>query len=212
VLNSATNPVFASIFSRESAVGSAKESVMGNLFAANIDNGWGAGGWGVVGTGLGGGGTGEDTIGIGRYGTLGGRGYGPGSGDGPGSGYGPGGGGLRPHHTISPSVIPGTVTTRGTLDKEIVRRVVHLHMNEVKYCYDKELVRKTGLEGRVSVQFIIAANGQVINSFMNSTTMNNVNVEKCVIDAVKRWQFPSPAGGGIVIVSYPFNFTAGSGN
>jgi TonB family protein len=82
----------------------------------------------------------------------------------------------------------------------------------VKYCYDKELVRKTGLEGRVSVQFIIAANGQVINSFMNSTTMNNVNVEKCVIDAVKRWQFPSPAGGGIVIVSYPFNFTAGSGN
>jgi hypothetical protein len=42
--------------------------------------------------------------------------------------------------------------------------------------------------------------------------MNNLHVEKCVVDAVKRWEFPKPTGGGIAIVSYPFNFMAGSGS
>jgi hypothetical protein len=39
--------------------------------------------------------------------------------------------------------------------------------------------------------------------------MGNLRVENCVVQAVRRWEFPKPLGGGIVIVSYPFNFTAG---
>jgi TonB family protein len=74
------------------------------------------------------------------------------------------------------------------------------------------LVRTAGLGGRVSVQFLIAGTGQVINSFIQSTTMNSVRVEKCVVDAVNRWEFPKPTGGGIAIVSYPFNFVAGNGS
>jgi hypothetical protein len=42
--------------------------------------------------------------------------------------------------------------------------------------------------------------------------MNDVRVESCVVSAVKRWDFPKPTGGGIAIVSYPFNFVAGAGN
>jgi hypothetical protein len=34
--------------------------------------------------------------------------------------------------------------------------------------------------------------------------MNNPNVEQCIAQAVRRWEFPKPQGGGIVIVSYPF--------
>jgi len=202
LLNSATSSPFASILGRGSAVGDAKEDIMGNLLAANIDNGFGTGGWGVVGTGNGGGGTGWGTLGTGNFNTLGGRGY----------GHNPGGGELRRHIARAPSVIPGVATTRGSLDKEIIRRVVRLHMNEVKYCYDQELVRKPGLEGRISVEFIISGVGQVISSILQSTTMNNVRVESCVVGAVKRWPFPKPTGGGIAIVSYPFNFVSGGGN
>jgi hypothetical protein len=36
--------------------------------------------------------------------------------------------------------------------------------------------------------------------------MNNLRVESCVVQAVRRWPFPRPEGGGLVIVSYPFNF------
>jgi hypothetical protein len=193
---------FTSIFGRGTAVGDAQEDVMGNLLAANIGDGYGTGGFGIVGTGPGGGGIGLATIGTGNFNTLGGRGY----------GHTPGFGEMRRHIARPPTVTQGTVTIRGSLDKEIIRRVVHLHMNEVKYCYDQELVRTTGLEGRISIQFIIATTGQVINSFVQSTTMNNARVESCVAGAVKRWDFPKPTGGGIAIVSYPFNFVAGGGN
>jgi len=202
VLNAAASSPFASILGSGSAVGDAQEDIMGNLLAANIDDGFGAGGFGLLGTGNGGGGTGQWTIGTGNINTLGGKGY----------GTNPGGGELRRHITTAPGVFPGIVTAKGSLDKDIIRRVVHLHMNEVKYCYDQELVRKAGLEGRISVQFIIAGTGQVINSVVQSTTMNNVRVESCVVAAVKRWDFPKPTGGGIAIVSYPFNFVAGAGN
>jgi hypothetical protein len=203
ILGAAMSSRFADIFGRGSAVGDAQEEVMGNLIAANIDNGYGAGGFGILGSGNGGAGTGWTTIGTGNFNTLGGRGY----------GHDPGTGGLGPRtaHKV-PSITTGIVTARGSLDKEIIRRVVHLHMNEVKYCYDQELVRKAGLEGRLSVQFVISPMGQVLSSVMQSTTMNDVRVEKCVVDAVKRWEFPKPVGGGIAIVSYPFNFVAGSGS
>jgi hypothetical protein len=203
VLNQAAGSRFTSIFGYGSASGDAKEDVMGNLLAANIGDAYGTGGWDVTGTGNGGGGTGLGTIGIGNFNTLGGRGY----------GHGPGIGGLGTKKYVKVrDVIPGVATAKGSLDKEIIRRVVRLHMNEVKYCYDQELVHKAGLEGRISVQFIIAGTGQVINSFVQSTTMNNVRVESCVVGAVKRWPFPKPTGGGIAIVSYPFNFVAGAGN
>jgi TonB family protein len=72
-------------------------------------------------------------------------------------------------------------------------------------------VLKAGLEGRISIQFVISPQGQVASSVLQSSTMSNLSVEKCVVDAVKRWEFPKPTGGGIAIVAYPFNFVAGSG-
>src|SRR3954462_13008109 len=37
--------------------------------------------------------------------------------------------------------------------------------------------------------------------------MGNARVENCTVQAVRRWEFPKPMGGGIVIVSYPFVLT-----
>jgi hypothetical protein len=201
VLNQTAGARFSSIFGYGSAAGDAEQDIVGNLVAANFGDGYGAGGWSVAGTGNGGGGTGLRTIGIGNYNTLGGRGY----------GHGPGIGGLAPKkHVKIGGVYSGVVSSSGSLDKEIIRRIVRLHMNEVKYCYDQELVRSKGLEGRISLQFMISGTGQVINSFVQSTTMNNVRVESCVAGAVKRWSFPKPNNAGIAIVSYPFNFVAGT--
>jgi hypothetical protein len=28
-----------------------------------------------------------------------------------------------------------------------------------------------------------------------------------VVNAIKRWEFPAPTGGGLAIVSYPFTFS-----
>ncbi|MBN2576514.1 MAG: TonB family protein [Deltaproteobacteria bacterium] len=195
----------ASIFGRDTALGNDAVNVLGGLIGNEIGEAYGVGGLGLVGTGTGGGGTGEGTIGLGNFGTIG-----KGGGGGSGSGYGRGAGGLGGRRARAPDVIPGQANVRGSLDKEIIRRIIRRHINEVKYCYEKELVKRPTLAGRIAVQFTIAASGQVIASVLQSSTMGNLRVENCVVQAVRRWEFPKPMGGGIVIVSYPFVFNAGS--
>jgi TonB family protein len=195
----------ASIFGRDTASGMDAVNVLGGLIGNEIGEAYGVGGLGLVGTGTGGGGTGEGTIGLGNFGTIG-----KGGGGGSGSGYGRGAGGLGGRRARAPDVIPGQANVRGSLDKEIIRRIIRRHINEVKYCYETELTKKADLAGRIAVQFTIAASGQVIASVLQSSTMGNIRVENCVVQAVRRWEFPKPMGGGIVIVSYPFVFNAGS--
>jgi TonB family protein len=146
------------------------------------------------------------TIGLGNLGTIG-----KGGGGGNGSGYGRGAGGLGGRRAKAPDVIPGQANVRGSLDKEIIRRIIRRHINEVKYCYEQELTKKPDLGGRIMVQFTIAASGQVIASVLQNSTMGNARVENCTVQAVKRWEFPKPLGGGIVIVSYPFVLTPAGG-
>jgi TonB family protein len=99
--------------------------------------------------------------------------------------------------------LPPVVNLVGTLDKDIIRRTIRQHVNEVKFCYERELTRDNSLEGRVMVQFTIATTGQVVSSVVQGSTLRNAQVEQCISSAVRRWQFPRPPGG-IVIVSYPF--------
>jgi TonB family protein len=193
-----------SIFGRDTAFGNDAD-VLGGLIGNQTGEAYGVGGLGLVGTGSGGGVTAEGSIGLGNLGTIG-KG-----GGGNGSGYGRGAGGLGGKRAKAPDVIPGQANVRGSLDKEIIRRIIARHINEVRYCYEQELTKKPDLGGRVMVQFTIAASGQVIASVLQNSTMGNARVENCTVQAVRRWEFPKPLGGGIVIVSYPFVMTPGGG-
>ncbi len=44
-----------------------------------------------------------------------------------------------------------------------------------------------------------------------NSSLGNGQVEGCISSAVRRWTFPSPEGGGIVIVNYPFMLTSSGG-
>ena len=191
----------ASIFARDSALGKDAEDVLGNMVGAQVGSAWGQGGLGNHGTGAGGGGTGEATLGVGHLGVIG-SGTGA-DGDGPGS-YGRMAGLLRSRRPKVPEVLPGIADVRGTLDKEIIRRTIRRHINEIKYCYEEELTKRPNLSGRITVQFAIAGTGQVISSVLQSSTIGNAPVENCAVKAVRRWPFPQPQGGGLVMVTYPF--------
>ena len=175
------------------------------LIGNQIGQAYGVGGLGVVGTGSGSGGTGEGTIGLGNLGTIGAD-----VGGGNGSGYGRGVGGLGPRRARAPDVIPGQAAVRGSLDKEIIRRVIRRHINEVKFCYEQELTRNPKLGGRITVQFTIAASGRVVASVLQDSTLGNPRVETCTVQAVRRWEFPMPLSGGNVVVSYPFSLVPGT--
>ncbi len=117
--------------------------------------------------------------------------------------YGAKVGNLKARKAGAPEVVPGTAEVRGSLDKDLIRRIIRRHINEVKFCYESELTRKPDLQGRVMVQFTIAPTGQVAASIVQSSTMGNPPVEQCIANAVRRWEFPKPQGG-IVVVTYPF--------
>lgn len=181
------------------AIGSDAVSALGNMWGDKVGAAAGFGGLGVAGVGRGGGGFGDASIGVGNVGTVG-RG---GGGD---SGYGRGASRLGDRKPLAPKIIPGNPIVQGSLDRETIRRVIRRHRNEYRFCYEKELNRKRDLNGKIKVKFTIAGNGSVIASQVVESTMKNASVENCLAAKIKRWVFPAPKGGGIVVVTYPFIF------
>jgi outer membrane biosynthesis protein TonB len=57
----------------------------------------------------------------------------------------------------------------------------------------------------VSIRFVIGADGRVMTSMVESSTLGVPSVEQCVARAVQRISFPSTTGG-VVLVTYPFMF------
>jgi len=180
-------------YGRNEALGNDPESALGALLGPQIGANGGIGGLGMLGTGRGGGGDAHDTIGVGKVGTLGGLGYAHAAGSLAGR-----------HAKVPPTLRSGPVDIRGGLSKEVIRRVVHRHLAEVRHCYEQQLIERPDLQGRVSVKFIIAPSGEVRASVLAASTLGHPRVEQCVVDAVARWTFPQPEGGGMVVVTYPF--------
>jgi hypothetical protein len=102
---------------------------------------------------------------------------------------------------------PRHATVKGSLDKEVIRRVIGAHVGEVESCYARELWSIPKLSGRVMVRFTIAAEGWVTASALESSTLDNKRLTDCIVGVVRCWRFPKPIGGGIVIVSYPWALT-----
>ncbi len=128
-----------------------------------------------------------------------------------GEGFGKrgGGSGFGGRGTATPRVRQAQANVEGALDREIVRRIVRAHINEVRTCYDRGLQKDPTLQGRVSVAFEINADGKVGSSTVQSNDLSDASVATCIAEAVERWKFPKPQGGGVVRVAYPFNLSPG---
>jgi hypothetical protein len=168
---------------------------LGNLAGPTLGSSLGFGPW-LRGTG-GNGGPG-DSIGMGGIGTLG--------------ALGPGGRGRYglvgiPGHKegSAPEIASPDPPGFGTaMDRELVRRVIHEHRAQLRFCYESELSSHPGMTGRISVKFTISADGSVQRAEVDSSTVNDRSVEGCITSRVAEWLFPKPKGGGIVVVNYPF--------
>lgn len=186
-LSAESGHFLASPYGGAFAVGNDDEDPWGGLTGSEVGEAFGAGGLGLVGTGRGGGGTGEGTIGLGNAGLI-----------------GKGSGGKK-----VPRVRQSKATVKGALDKDIIRRIVRAHINEVRTCYDKGLSKDPALSGKITVGFTIGTTGKVTASSVSSTTLSDKAVGTCIAGAAKRWKFPSPRGGGVVMVKYPFTLEPG---
>jgi TonB family protein len=112
-----------------------------------------------------------------------------------------------PPSAASESALP-EAKVEGALDRDIIRRVVRAHVDEVRYCYNEGLQHDPGLEGGVVVRFTIGESGSVIESTLADSTLADEDVATCIVSAVTRWSFPKPEHGKVV-VTYPFQLSPG---
>lgn len=208
------NAIAAAIFDpNESALGNDSALTNGNLIADQVGEGYGSHGLAVLGSGRGGGCDREDCSGIvgsGPLDTVGGPGGGP-----RGTRYGQGVGLIDTRRAGRCTAENGCLKIlkpqmqSSCLDRQIVRRHVRRHANQVKYCYARELQARPELGGRIVVRFAIGSQGKVLAAQVVETTLENNAVESCVAAAVSRIQFPAlPKQCGLITVRYPFVFRA----
>ncbi|NRB41940.1 MAG: AgmX/PglI C-terminal domain-containing protein [Pseudomonadales bacterium] len=93
----------------------------------------------------------------------------------------------------------------GGISRDAVRRVIDSHMDEVSYCYETALASQSNLSGKIIYDWTIRTDGSVANVGIKSSTIRSVELNDCIRNAIKRWQFPQPSGGDVYI-SYPFIF------
>jgi len=98
----------------------------------------------------------------------------------------------------------------GALDRDTIRERVENYTWQIQSCYEQGLAYEgPGLRGSLTAKFTIGPDGWVTSSMIESSTLNSYTVESCVESTVWGWTFPQPAGGGVVVVKYPFTFEPG---
>jgi hypothetical protein len=87
------------------------------------------------------------------------------------------------------------------LDRETIQRHIRSHRDELRHCYEQQLMEDPELGGTVSTRFVITAAGTV-----TSLTASGVDshVSRCVAETIQGVRFP--ATDGTTQVNYPFRF------
>lgn len=99
---------------------------------------------------------------------------------------------------LAPSV------ARACLDHELIRRVIVRQLAPVRRCYENAPNAKDGV---IKARFVIVESGEVSSSELDSSTVNDPALERCVVDATRTFRFPRlPPGSGYVTIVYPFRF------
>ena len=184
----------SSAFDGAQSLGYDPVDALGQLFGDRLGESSGFHGLALRSTGRSGGGLAKGTVGVGSLDT------GTGARAAPGLGHSA----RSEHRARVPRAIGHEAEVRGSLSKEIIRRVVQRNLAQVRFCYERALVTRPELRGRVAVQFLIGPSGAVSQSRVGASSLKSSQLETCIAQAVRRWSFPAPDGGGYVSVSYPF--------
>ena len=86
---------------------------------------------------------------------------------------------------------PVMVGPGGALSKEIIRRVIRKHHDEVDACYANRFIRSSQ-GGKLRVEFAIDGKGNVTRAGVIENELNDGRVEDCLTEAIRGWRFPQP--------------------
>lgn len=86
-----------------------------------------------------------------------------------------------------------------------INRAVAAYTGGLRYLYNKELRKNPDLEGKLTVSIMISPSGTVAECHVVESTLHAPELEKAVLDRIRKWTFP-PVASKPVTVTYPFVF------
>lgn len=114
--------------------------------------------------------------------------------------------GLGNKGTILLSGEPEDTVILGSMDPDVIRRILLAHLAEFRYCYQKELDAKdSAASGVLLLLFKIGGTGSVARADVQGPSHITSGVKTCMANVLKGIQFPAPKGGGTVDVKQPLN-------
>lgn len=91
-----------------------------------------------------------------------------------------------------------------------IRRVVATYLSGLKYLYDRELKRRPGLHGKMTVEFVVGPNGTVSSVRRVHSALDHPALERQILSRIQGWKFPEKPGDSTK-VTFPFDFVAPAG-
>ena len=80
----------------------------------------------------------------------------------------------------------------------------------MKYLYDRELKQRPSLHGKVTVEFVVTAPGEVSEVRLVSSALGHPALESAILGRIRGWRFPTKPGDA-TRVTFPFDFVAPAG-
>lgn len=112
-------------------------------------------------------------------------------------------GAAKVHGNIRASAVE---SVDGSLDPKQISAAIKRRLAGIKNCYEQALKRNPKLAGKIVIAFVIDENGKVSEASVDSDSMGDSGVAKCIISLIRRVRFPKP-DDGTVEASFPFVFT-----
>lgn len=112
-----------------------------------------------------------------------------------------------PAATPTPSAAdPGSTETR---TQEVIRDTFMRNRPQARACFDEQLKKQPGLKGNLTVTFVIDPKGTVKDVSINTerSDLAIADLNTCIIDVVRKIEFPPSSRGFESKGNYPYNFT-----
>lgn len=105
---------------------------------------------------------------------------------------------------VEPGIAPTGAPRRGKLPKAVIDEKLKSAGPSVQACYEQGLKAKPDLRGAVNVNFVVGEDGKVVHadSAEGDGALADPGTITCILDAIKKLEFPQPSGGR-VFISYP---------
>jgi hypothetical protein len=115
--------------------------------------------------------------------------------------------GLASKSGIDASYFDTKTIVLGSMDPELLRKILREYLPQFRHCYQKELQANEKLKGIIGLDFRIGQTGLVskVNIIVKNSSFSKSGVG-CMAGVLKLIPFPKPKGGGVVDVSQPLSF------